>query len=81
MAHERIPPGLHLRFEEKCADMKLIAVKLDEQLMEMLNEAARREDVSKSQLIRDALARYLCDFFKTDRSESRGGPENLKVVC
>lgn len=39
--------------------MKVISLKVDENLLQALNDAAKREGVSKSEIIRRALVRYL----------------------
>jgi metal-responsive CopG/Arc/MetJ family transcriptional regulator len=61
--------------------MKLIAVKLDEQLMEMVNEAARRQDISRSRLIREALEHYLLDVLKMDHRIDKADACSLKIIC
>jgi metal-responsive CopG/Arc/MetJ family transcriptional regulator len=39
--------------------LKVISLKVDENLLQALNDAAKREGVSKSEIIRRALVRYL----------------------
>lgn len=39
--------------------MKVISLKVDENLLQALNDAAKREGVSKSEIVRRALVRYL----------------------
>lgn len=39
--------------------MKVITLKVDENLLQALDDAARREGISRSEVIRRALVRYL----------------------
>jgi len=39
--------------------LKVISLKVDENLLQALNDAAKREGVSKSEIVRRALVRYL----------------------
>ncbi len=39
--------------------MKVVSLKVDENLLQALNDAAKREGVSKSEIVRRALVRYL----------------------
>jgi len=39
--------------------LKVVSLKVDEDLLQALNDAAKREGVSKSEIVRRALVRYL----------------------
>lgn len=61
--------------------MKIIAVKLNEQLIEMLEDAARQRDITRSQLIRDAIEHYLFDVLKMEPTTTKADPLRLKIIC
>jgi len=59
--------------------MRLIAVKLSDEFMQMILEASAQLNISRSQLIRDALTFYLSVLKK---GGSKGDHNNnLKIIC